>query len=283
MSNRSTESQQNQQKSPSRDGGRKYEAAGCAAGLSHCHISPSVTYHRGATLVQTYIPGPGRVGKRGVRRAISGFSAKSRRRLQQTCAEIQRDELPVFITLTYPGEFPTDSRIWKRHLDTIGKALVRQGYGFIWKLEPQKRGAPHFHLLAYGPVRGLHSFRMWLSEAWYRVVGSGDIRHFRAGTQVSRIRSMRGVRAYAAKYMSKTIDGAGWDAPGRFWGVVGAHLIPWGEAVTVELPSWMVHRLKRWLRRSTGWGYVSHTGQSFYVGSPEAWLDRLADQCALSA
>jgi len=79
--------------------------------------------------------------------------------------------------------------------------------------------------------------------------------------------------------MGKEVDAAGWDAPGRFWGVVGGQNIPWAEAVTVELPVWMVHRLKRWMRRYTGWAYVSHHGQAFFVASPDDWLDRLPQLC----
>jgi len=249
-------------------------------GLSQCHISPSVTFYSSGSLVETSIPRQGREVKTASRSAISGFSARSRRRLQVNLAKIRRDSLPVFVTLTYPAEFP-GPKVAKHHLDVFGKALVRCGYGFVWKLEPQKRGAPHFHLLLYGAIPLLKSFRLWVAETWYRIVGSGDTKHLKAGTQVARVRSQHGVRAYAAKYMGKTFTGLGWESPGRFWGVVGAANIPWSVAITVDLPVWMVHRLKRLFRKSTGWDYVSHYGQTFYMDLPEYWLSRLPELCIL--
>ena len=43
----------------------------------------------------------------------------------------------------------------------------------------------------------------WVPSAWYKSVRSGDIKHLRAGTRVERVRSWRGVMAYASKYMGK--------------------------------------------------------------------------------
>lgn len=110
---------------------------------------------------------------------------------------------------------------------------------------------------------------------WYRIVGSGDVRHLRAGTQVAQVRSMRGVASYCAKYMSKTVWGADWEHPGRFWGILNRDALPWGEVLTAEVPTWFAHCIKRWLRRSTGYDYISHLGQTFYLDSPEAWFLRL--------
>lgn len=67
-------------------------------------------------------------------------------------ASILRDaELPNFVTLTYPAKFPTVSRA-KRDLKVFQQRLIRRfpGSGGIWKLEPQERGAPHYHLLIWG-------------------------------------------------------------------------------------------------------------------------------------
>ena len=56
----------------------------------------------------------------------------------------------------------------------------------IWKLEFQRRGAPHFHILIAQPSGDLRTFRAWLSEAWAEVVGHTDAHqrelHRRAGT-----------------------------------------------------------------------------------------------------
>jgi hypothetical protein len=126
----------------------------------------------------------------------------------------------LFITLTYPADFPGEWTEWKRHLDVWLHRVVRKfpRAAGVWKLEPQQRGAPHFHLLVLGVpfIAGT-----WLSRTWFEVVGSGDVRHLRAGTNVQLARSHKGVLAYAAKYTSKS-DALppGWrGGVGRFWGV----------------------------------------------------------------
>jgi len=126
----------------------------------------------------------------------------------------------LFVTLTYPGRYPGNWPIWKRQLDTMAKRLRRKfpAFAAVWKLEPQRRGAPHFHLLVVG-VPFLAT--AWLSQAWYDVVGSQDERHLNAGTNVQLARSHRGVVSYAAKYTAKRQElPAEWqDGVGRWWGV----------------------------------------------------------------
>jgi hypothetical protein len=266
--------------------GRLLAAGG--AGLSQRHISPqgllpSVTYSCGGSRIQISIPtgqAPDSTSKRG---EITGFTAKSRRRLLDLLNRTHSDAIPLFVTLTYPASWPERPAEWKRHLDVFAKSLARVGRGrlsAVWKLEPQRRGAPHFHLLVWG-VRHLHRFRDWLSAVWYRIVDSGDERHLRAGTQAAQVKSRRGVMWYASKYMSKAVAAAGWVNPGRFWGVLNRDALPLADDVTMEVPVWLAHRLKRWLRRATGWGYVSHTGQTFYISDSLGWLARLGQMAAL--
>jgi hypothetical protein len=188
----------------------------------------------------------------GLRGDINDFSADSRRRLQRKLATINEFEtdLPDFLTLTYPGEYSVDWREWKRHLHNFNKALVRrwpQIWG-LWRMEFQERGAPHFHFLLWdGPrVVGIQAFntktrkmqtvvdRMnehnravfdWMSESWFRIVGSGDRRHLAAGTRIEPIQTWNGVQFYASKYLAKLPEGgfvpSEYEGTGRFWGVLG--------------------------------------------------------------
>lgn len=194
---------------------------------------------------------PAQLSSRG---AVTGFSRKSRNRLLQKLAMLKRSELPLFVTLTYPGTFPVDPKDWKRHIDTFSKRFCRRfpNAGFIWKLEPQKRGAPHFHLLAWDssltPVEFYAYLKNWIKTAWYEVVGSGDERHLRAGTGVEIVRSFQGVMYYASKYMSKAVDGEVWGHPGRWWGVVGRTNIPYAEKLVAWLCSGDVNALIRWIQ-----------------------------------
>ena len=201
-----------------------------ALGLSIVHISPredataprkgrpeprAMRRYVGGSLVQLggdVMPAP----KGGRRGRVAGYSAASRRRLMRALDTINQDEagLPLFVTLTYPAEWPGSWKSWKRHLDMWLKRMRREhpeAWG-VWRLEPQRRGAPHYHLLIWGARLD----KQWCSRTWFEVVGSNDQRHLRAGTQVAGVRSWRGVKAYTAKYLAKVVEDMpeGWDDEG---------------------------------------------------------------------
>lgn len=215
-----------------------------------------------------------------LRGKVREFSRKSRKRLLDLTSTLRRDDLPILVTLTYPGEFSGDSKVWKRDLDAFAKRLERSDWGpsyFVWKLEPQKRGAPHFHLLLWG-IKASPSFREWLSQTWFEVVGSGDPRHLRAGTNAEWVRSHRGVMRYASKYLGKVIPGReveGWDRPGRFWGERFKANRPRGRLLYVQLSQAAGYNLVRFIRRFTH-GKVRLTrvrgSVTLYSNDPEQFL-----------
>ncbi len=167
-------------------------------------------------------------GRRG---AIKGFSRASRRRLLYRVAECG-DALPIFVTLTYGASWPDNPVVWKRHLDTWWKRVKREDstLGAIWKLEFQKRGAPHFHLLVYRKDKGRPFLEMtWVAHSWAAVTGDESPEHVRAGTRVEAIRSVRGAMFYASKYLAKS-DGPSPDPAclhaGRVWGCLSGSNLP---------------------------------------------------------
>jgi len=87
----------------------------------------------------------------GLRGECKGFSDDSRRRLIQRMAQWNLSGLYcAFITLTYPIIYSEDWHVWKRDLETYVKRLERKYphmVGCCWRVEFQKRGAPHFHLI----------------------------------------------------------------------------------------------------------------------------------------
>lgn len=162
------------------------------------------------------------------RGSIGGFSAKSRRNLMKLCAGIPWAlfERRMFTTLTYPTEFPCDGRQVKRHLEAFRSRFERRfgKQAVVWKLEFQRRGAPHFHLLLSLPGSvDVLEFRAWLSEAWYGVVGSGDVLHLLAGTQVQIADTdcgryfAYGVKSTGSKEYQNCVP-VGFENVGRFWG-----------------------------------------------------------------
>lgn len=230
--------------------------------MSTAHISPFFEIVEGASLLRAStgqtLPAVGG----GKRKPIKGFSRASRLRLMRTIARVRRDApLPCFVTLTYPDAFPAVERA-KRDLDVFLKRLRRRypAAGGIWKLEPQMRGAPHYHMLIWGvPASELLP---WVVDAWYKIAGQGDENHklFHSGLLpgsqpcVTRVRSFRGVWSYASKYLGKTFEVAEWGSlwTGRYWAVFQPANVPFGVLRQTALSLKQVHQLQRYQRRFTG-------------------------------
>jgi len=240
--------------------GREEAGGSAAVALSNAHIrrktSSKVIFREGSSFYSVSRPVSKVTEARGVRSSIKGFSTASRRRLLYKIAGIRRDaELPCFVTLTYPNEFPTIERA-KRDLKIF---IQRLKYKFscsgIWKLEPQERGAPHYHCLIWGVDEG--ELLDFVAYTWYEIAGNGDRNHlkFHLGLLpnskpcVSKVRSWRGVWAYASKYLGKTFEVAGWEGKwtGRFWGSWGD--LPQGELRELEIPDRLAIISMRYQRR----------------------------------
>lgn len=187
----------------------------------------------------------------GTRGKITGFSPASRGRAMREFAKINWHAVQgkvLCVDLTYPGEYSTAGPDWKRDLDVFDHRFRRKypGVAFWWKLEPQRRGAPHFHLIVFG-VEWID--KQWLSQAWYETVGSDDVRHLQAGTRVSAIHSRGGVVAYVCGCLTtengKNAVPEWWktSSAGRFWGWRGKGNVPI-EPIVNALPyeSWVVFR-----------------------------------------
>lgn len=196
--------------------------------------APSFTYSQGGRFVKVYVPGAKGKGG-GARRAISQFSAKSRHALLTWVNSIDQGLVPAgrvrLVTLTYPASFPA-ARSSKQHLKRLLQRF-RRCWGpcaAFWKLEPQVRGAPHYHLLVFMESQDtLPAEVTWWATNWAEIVDSGERNHLRwhlgqlgNGNEpcVQEIRSWNGVTSYAAKYLGKAfVAGEDWHLPGRFWGI----------------------------------------------------------------
>lgn len=248
-----------------------------APGLSSLHNSPRLEWNKGGGLLKAVRGKAPKVhfsrSKRGV---VRGFSKSSRRRLLRLVSSVNLKIKPVFVTLTYPGVFPVNSRRWKRDLDVFIKRLGR-AFGKVsgvWKLEAQKRGAPHFHLLIWGvEYADLIAFT---ANNWYKVVGSGDDRHLRAGTRVEQVRSHRGVLSYASKYLGKVEEPEYdfWDSVGRYWGVFFRERMPVGGMSAVYIDYETACTIIRYMRR-----FARLRSRAYYsltvICDAEHWVNRL--------
>ena len=189
--------------------------------------------------------------KRGV---ITEWSAKSRANMVATISSLDMREfvvteagLPAMLTLTYPGDWQTvapTSRDFKRHLRLLQlrfKRMYGRPLNGLWKLEFQRRGAPHAHIFMVVPSAHIDgvSFREWVSLAWADIVAHPDPeqrqRHIDAGTGVDIAEGLRStdprrVAVYFTKHSSANFGDKEYqhivpeewrEGAGRFWGYWG--------------------------------------------------------------
>ena len=244
---------------------------------------PFVEWRENASILKVSKAEPTKRMGGGSRGIVKGFSRGSRRRLMSTIAGVRRDALlPCFVTLTYPRTFP-EPKESKSHLRTFMKRLQRKfpGAGVIWKLEPQKRGAPHYHLLVWGV--GVKDLRGFVPSAWFEVAGGGDKYHLawhegklKNRHCVTRVNSFKGVWSYASKYLGKTFEVAGWDSKsvGRFWAVVSPANIPFGEVQFMEVSRGEAVNVMRYQRRFAKLKRRSYPSLSIFCDS-EQWINKV--------
>jgi len=164
-------------------------------------------------------------GRRGSR-AITEWSRKSRVNMTRCLSELDYAPLlaagrtPAMLTLTYPAEWEScasSGEVVKAHVEALRKRWARafrcDKPPLLWKLEFQRRGAPHFHMFIVEPVQtvvceckeciaeriaggGVDDegeqlrvrFRLWVLHNWADVVAHPDPeqrrRHRLAGTRI---------------------------------------------------------------------------------------------------
>lgn len=225
---------------------------------------------------------------------ITEWSRKSRSAMCRTFAEldysplVEAGRVPAMVTLTYPGDWAIvapDGASVKRHMVLWRKRFERE-WGeparYIWKLEFQRRGAPHIHLWMAPPQvpgRSGRRFWNWLSEEWAGIVAHPDpderSRHLLAGTAVDVLNGLRAcdpkrLAIYFTKHSSpKTLGDKEYQhivpdswrkpghGPGRFWGVHGLQR----ATATVEIAqdAYFATRriMRRWSRSQAVYGDIT--------------------------
>lgn len=182
------------------------------------------------------------------RSTVKGFSRAARRRMARKLATLG-EAVPIFVTLTYGAEWSRNPEDWKRHLDTWLKCLGRAypEISGIWRLEPQKRGAPHYHLLLYGG----RIDKAWLSESWARCSEDESPEHVAAGTNVQAIRSSNGAAWYCSKYMAKAVSdelSKEWRQVGKWWGIYNREKLPVSPRKEMELSPLVLSKMLSFFR-----------------------------------
>lgn len=274
---------------------------GVGLSMSHIRTRPvcsAVVYEGGGLVVVNPVCGiQSRVRGRGLRGLVCGFSLQSRRRMLVKLAKVRREALcsALFVTLTYPGEgWAEEPERWKGDLKAFLLRVARlwPGCSALWRMEAQKRGAPHFHVMFFG-VGFLP--QDWLSVSWSECVYGVDVddlaavsleqaRHVCAGTQVALICSERQAVYYVAKYCGKEQEHAytaGRDGrelvnTGRQWGVFRRVDVPWASPRVIGISGPAVRDdVVRFLADESGYRALERRGVAdrvvaFCAVAPEA-------------
>jgi len=181
---------------------------------------------------------PVRQSKPSTRKAVRGFSDKSRKNMIDFLAKVV--EVPdLFVTMTYSDDIVEQAHVnMHTHFEAMRRRLERAYAGIraMWRIEfvPRKSGKftgmfqPHFHLLIWlHPDTTQHARDLLLQDDgklwrgwWHEITGSQDEHHLaKYGCQVQPIQSRRHAYAYASKYLAKSnyedIEA------GRRWGKIG--------------------------------------------------------------
>jgi len=171
-------------------------------------------------VVKRAVRGKPSLSKRG---KIVGWSRKSRNRMQLRLGSLDWTPLfedglePAMITLTLPGNWeelaptPVDFRAMVARFRSAYVAAWGTASTGVWKLEFQRRGAPHLHILMTPPAGVAqdsypYEFRHWLSMAWARSVdakGEDRVKHEKAGTGVDYVGEAYRNPRLIAKYFGK--------------------------------------------------------------------------------
>jgi hypothetical protein len=195
---------------------------------------------------------------------------------------LDRGGVPAMVTLTLPEDWqsyaPT-GRDFKRLIRNFGKRY-RRAFGRplvgLWKLEFQRRGAPHCHFLTVPPAEaetGIR-WRQWFAATWADVLGvQGETRRAVIAVHEHRKASAdyaEGLRASDPKRVAVYFLGhnllkdkeyqhivpEAWrgpgDGPGRFWGYLGLARADSVVPVTYDQAVTLARTLRRWQRAQGG-------------------------------
>lgn len=156
------------------------------------------------------------------------WTRQSRMRLYRRIVELSKfieDGYSYAITLTYRERTPEES---KKDLNRLHMRLRRKLKGkswcCLWKMEFQKRGTIHYHLIlnTKQPFKGIIE---WISKAWAEITGDPQLAI--TGTSVQRIETstleyctlyiIGHMQAFAKEYQNIAPEDITW--VGRWWGI----------------------------------------------------------------
>ena len=162
----------------------------------------------------------------GLKKKVTHFSDKSRRNLSKVLARVRWKyyEDVYFLTLTYHNDYPSSPEVAKIDLFNFLKSLLYHfpEIDYLWKLEFQQRGAPHFHIIIFFRKDSVsippHLFSQEILPLWLQQQGCGCNHCKHHAIRVDRVSSYRKCSWYVQKYIAKDAYNPSLESAGRFWG-----------------------------------------------------------------
>lgn len=186
-----------------------------------------------------------------VRSGIEGFSDSSRRRLRFLAGNTSVKLISQFC-LTYHKTCPDGATV-KKHLNSWLTRLRTRfpEVAYLWVLEFQTRGVPHFHVWLNLPS-DLPGLRNILAKSWNRIAEPDNETHLKFHNHKSNFIPWEMYNpSYACKYLDKQSQKsipAGFVGCGRFWGNSRGLLATPSEI----FPEDLAHLMPETIDRETG-------------------------------
>lgn len=195
--------------------------------------------------------------KRFLRSTIKSFSKRSRFRLFETMAKVKSCLVnkPFFVSLTYHYGHQSRELSDKTCLHNFLVSLrdFDNDVQYIWRIDLQKRGAPHYHLIIFPSINEkLHDRKRYIihvSKIWHHIADPTSKKHAEFGCDIQNISNYRHACSYINKYLAKVPEGMDGLDKGKHWGC--SRNLPTKPFKTIELDRWQsgvfIHRVRRWL------------------------------------
>jgi len=221
------------------------------------------------------------------RKRVNQFSHASRKRLMRIFSRVRYSELtsPIFVTLTYHFIHRSQGFRAQKHLNVFMQFLrdTSPHVAYMWRVEMQKRGAPHFHLVLWSTDKlkpcDTDKFCLELKNAWHRISQETTRAHIQYGVLISKVQNQKHAFRYISKYVAKEDEHIDEKYTGRRWGYsrnlpIAAHCILTVSADAYKFLRKIAYDLlvKNPKISSKFLHYVQTWYSCFFYLTPEFWL-----------
>lgn len=213
----------------------------------------------------------------GMKKPVTEFTAKSRKAMLDTFAKLNyRGHRVSFVTLTFHGSvsYRNAKTALRRFFEWL--RYHHPVVSGIWRMELQKRGVPHFHLILWNLPFVKQDL---LQKVWSCCTGE-----LLSIVHITLLRDHRQAWSYVSKYAAKvspsldspTYPQNGLGHPGRWWGFHNKANLPFAEGYTLsDIPMEVFWRFRRHFRRFRPYLGGRAGGFTLYSRASHQWL-RLA-------